>query len=105
MLGSSFSAPGTYIFPPGNMKSAWVSTAHKTRPLNAMPFRPPQPFEREPAYTGVATDYKPFVGEKTWPSGFGLLPFGPPPCSGESDGACFLGIHLYTGGLRAPREL
>src|SRR5215475_1647282 len=37
MLGRSFSAPGTYNLPPGNMKSACVSTAHRTRSLGAMP--------------------------------------------------------------------
>src|SRR5215475_12564868 len=37
MLGRSFSAPGTYNLPPGNMKSACVSTAHRTRALGAMP--------------------------------------------------------------------
>src|SRR6266481_811747 len=39
MLGSSFSAPGTYNFPPGSMKSACVSTPHKIKSRDTMPLR------------------------------------------------------------------
>jgi len=36
-VGKQFFRAGMYSLPPGNMKSAWVSTAHKTRSLAAIP--------------------------------------------------------------------